>query len=73
MDFEAEVAKLHADVRQHLTASSLTSAQRVATCGAPEYLQGQGGTVIEKAVDIVFVDSVEVCHKHVRGWWVLEC
>ena len=58
MDFEAEVAKLHTGVQQHLATAGLTNAQRVASCVAPEYLKGQGGTFIEKPVDIVFVDSV---------------
>ena len=58
MDFEAEVAKLHAGVQQHLAAAGLTNAQRVATCVAPEYYSRQGGTVIEKAMDIVFVGTV---------------
>ena len=38
----------------------------MATCVAPEYLQGQGGAVIEKAVDIVFVDAVRAAVQVVR-------
>ena len=66
MDFAAELAKLPQAVQDHFTAAGLTDAETVAACAAPMFLKDQAGHVVEKPVDIVFVESVAAAVESVK-------
>ena len=70
--FQELFAELPQEVKAHLERHGFENHQMVADCASPEYPKGDDGKVIEKPVDVVFVETiatkVEVLQRGTSAW-----